>query len=176
MKNLYLKFPTMELKNEWLNYLEEYRLDNPNSNPLGYKKDTDYKEWLNKMTDEKNGKNIKEGRVPSSVYFLIDNNRIIGHVSIRHSIDNPLLSLYGGHIGYGIRPSERKKGYATLLLKLSLEKCNDLGLDKIMVTCKEDNIGSSKTIEKNNGILKEIIYIPEEKCNFKIYWINVKEG
>ncbi len=176
MKNIYLKFPTMELKNEWLNYLEEYRLDDPNANPLGYKKDTDYAEWLDKMTDEKNGTNIKKSRVPSSIYFLMDNNRIIGHVSIRHNIDNIFLSLYGGHIGYGIRPSERRKGYATLLLRLALEKCNELGLAKVMVTCKEENIASSKTIEKNHGVLKEIIYIPLENCNFKIYWINVKEG
>lgn len=166
----------MELKNEWLNYLEEYRLDDSNANPLGYKKDTDYKEWLTIMTNEKNGINIKEGRVPSTIYFLMNNNRIIGHVSIRHNINNNFLSLYGGHIGYGIRPSKRRKGYATLLLKLALEKCNDLGIDKVMVTCREDNIASSKTIEKNHGILKEIIYVPEENCNFKIYWINVKEG
>ena len=103
-------------------------------------------------------------------------NRILGSISIRHNLNDEMLSKFGGHIGYNIRPSERRKGFATKMLYLALEKCEELGLEDVMVTCKEDNIGSAKTIENNCGILKEIIFIPEENCNFKKYWINVKEA
>ena len=119
----------------------------------------------------------KDGKVPDSVLFLLDVERdiLLGAVNIRHYLNDYLLQ-FGGHIGDGIRPSERRKGFATKMLYLALEKCEELGLEDVMVTCKEDNIGSAKTIENNCGILKEIIFIPEENCNFKKYWINVKEA
>lgn len=176
MNNIYLKFPSKEDKKDWIEYIKEYRIDNPNAKPLGCDENIDYEEWLNKITNEHNGINLQKGRVPSSVYFLMSDDRIIGNLSIRHRIDNDFLFLYGGHIGYGVRPSERKKGYATLMLNLALEKCSEFGLENVMVSCKDDNIGSAKTIENNCGILQEIIFIPEENCNFKKYWINVKEA
>lgn len=176
MNNIYLKFPTIDEKEKWIEYLKEYRNDNPNAKPLSCTEDMNYEEWLNKISDEHRGINLAKGRVPSSVYFLMNDDRIIGNLSIRHSIDNDFLSLYGGHIGYGVRPTERRKGYATIMLNLALEKCDELGLEDVMVTCKEDNIGSAKTIENNCGVLKEVIYIPEENCNFKKYWINIKQA
>ena len=176
MSNIYLKFPTMEEKEKWLEYLIEYRSVNPKAKPLGCTEDINYEEWLEKITDEHKGLNLEEGRVPSSVYFLMDSDRIVGTTSIRHNLESDFLKLVGGHIGYGVRPSERRKGYATKMLNLALEKCSELGLEEVMVSCKEDNIGSSKTIENNGGVLKDIIYIPEENCNFKKYWIDVKES
>lgn len=176
MDNIYLKFPTIDDKESWMEYLKEYRSNNPKAKPLSCTENTNYEEWINKITNEHNGIVLESGRVPSSVYFLMNNNRIIGHLSIRHNIDNEFLSLYGGHIGYGVRPSERRKGYATIMLNLALEKCRKLGLEDVMVTCKEENIGSAKTIENNCGVLNETIYITEEDCNFKKYWINVKEA
>ena len=176
MDNIYLKFPSLEDKDKWIEYLKEYRLDNPKAKPLSCTEDINYEEWLNKITNEHNGINLQEGRVPSSVYFLMCNDEIVGNLSIRHNINNDFLSLYGGHIGYGVRPSERRKGFATIMLNLALEKCEELGIDDVMVSCKEDNIGSAKTIENNCGVLKEIIFISEENCNFKKYWINVKEA
>ena len=176
MNDIYLKFPTIEEKEEWINYVKETKIDNPESTPGGFKEDTKYEEWLSKKHDEYNNINLEEGRVPSSFYFLMDGNRILGSISIRHSIDSDMLKRFGGHIGYNIRPSERRKGYATKMLNLAIEKCEELGLEEVMVTCKENNIGSAKTIENNCGILKEIVYIPEENSNFKKYWINVKEA
>lgn len=176
MDNIYLKFPSLEDKNKWIEYIKEYRLDNPKAKPLSCTESINYEEWINKITDEHNGINLEEGRVPSSAYFLMFNDKIIGHLSIRHNIDSNFLALYGGHIGYGVRPSERRKKFATIMLNLALEKCKELGLENVMVTCREDNIGSAKTIENNCGVLKDIIFIPEENYNFKKYWINVKEA
>ena len=176
MEKVYLKFPTIEEKEKWMEYLKEYRSIYPKAKPLGCTEDIQYEEWLNTIMNEHKGINLQEGRVPSSVYFLMCDDRIVGTLSLRHNLENELLSAYGGHIGYGVRPSERRKGYATTMLNLALEKCEELGLDDIMVTCKEDNVASARTIEKNGGILKEVLFVPEEKCNFKIYWINVKES
>ena len=176
MQNVYLKFPTLEDRQEWLDYVQETKEDNPEATPGGFKDNTIYEEWLNKLNNEHNNVNLEEGRVPSSFYFLVNGNRILGSISIRHNLNNEMLRKFGGHIGYNVRPSERKKGYATIMLKLALEKCDELGIEDVMVTCKKNNIGSAKTIENNGGILKEIIFIPEENCNFKKYWINVRDN
>ena len=176
MENMYLKFPTINDRDKWLEFIKEYRLDNPSSKPLGCSENLNYDIWLRDVINEHNGINLQNGRVPSSIYFLMNNDSIVGYVSIRHNIDNEFLSKFGGHIGYGIRPSERRKGYATKLLYLALKKCEELGLDDVMITCKEDNIGSYKTIENNYGILEETFFVPEENCNFRKYWINVKES
>lgn len=176
MKNIYLKFPTKSDEKKWIEYVKEYCLDDPNANPLGYTENMNYDEWLIKIEKEHIGLDLQDGRVPSTVYFLMSDEQIVGSLSIRHNIDNDFLSLYGGHIGYAVRPSERRKGYATIMLRLALYKCEELGLENVMVTCKENNIGSAKTIENNFGVLSEVIFIPEENCNFKKYWINVKEA
>ena len=176
MENIYLKFPTIEDKQEWIDYVKETKEENPDATPGGYKDNTIYEEWLKKIINQHNNIDLDRGQVPSSFYFLMNENRILGSISIRHNLDDEMLKKFGGHIGYNIRPSERKKGYATLMLHLSLEKCLELGIEDIMIICKEDNIGSSKTIENNYGVLNEIIFIPEENCNFKKYWINVKEA
>ena len=172
MENIYLKFPTLEDKEKWFEYIEEFQ----KSKPLGYSENTTYEEWLEKIEKEHNGINLQPGRVPSSVYFLIDGDKIVANLSLRHNINTDFLSQYGGHIGYTVRPSERRKGYGTTLLNLALEKCAELGLEDVMVTCKENNIGSAKVIENNCGVLKETIFIPEENATFKKYWINVKEA
>ena len=71
---------------------------------------------------------------------------------------------------------KEEKGYATIMLNLTLEKCDELGLENVLVTCKEENIGSAKTTENNCGVLKEVIFDSQENCNFKKYWINIKEA
>ena len=175
MSNLYLKMPTLEDKNEWLDFVNEYVIDNPKAKPLEFTSNISYEDWLKNRNDEYKGIDLKYGRVPSSSYFLMEDERIIGYISIRHNINTIFLSTCGGHIGYGIRPSERRKGYATKMLEMALTKCDELGLEKVMVSCKESNIGSAKTIENNGGILRDVFYIPEENSNIKKYWINVKE-
>lgn len=84
-----------------------------------------YTQFLQRTTDRKEGKNLPEQRVPGSLYFIVNKNKIIGAINIRHKLNKELEKL-GGHIGYGIRPNERKKGYATLAVKLALQKCKEL--------------------------------------------------
>ena len=174
-EKLYLKYPSIDDKDEWLDYTNEYFSLNEASVVSGYKKDSDYKEWLDRINNERN-EIVQDDRVPASVYFLMNGDKIIGCISIRHNLNNDMLRKYGGHIGYNIRPSERGKGYGTKMLYLALFKCEELGLTDVMVTCKKDNLGSMKVIENNGGKLHEELLVPEEDEIFRIYWINVYEA
>lgn len=111
------------------------------------------------------------GLVPSTLYFLVnDAGRILGASHLRHEL-NEDLAEYGGHIGYGIRPSERRKGYAELMLKMMLDMLKEIGYKRILITCDDDNIGSARTIEKNGGILEN--KVPNDNGIGRRYWINL---
>ncbi len=115
----------------------------------------DFATLVAQLEGYKSGLGIPDTFVPHSTFWLIDDaNDIIGVVNIRHRLTDSLLKE-GGHIGYGIRPLKRKKGYATLILALALLEAQKLGIDKVLVTCDEQNTGSVKTILNNNGVLFE---------------------
>ena len=100
------------------------------------------------------GRNLKPDRVPSDCYWLVDteNEYFIGEIHIRHRL-NEALTLRGGHIGYVIRFSEWNNGYGTAMLALALEKAKAMGLDKVLITCNDNNIASARVMEKNDCIL-----------------------
>ena len=113
-------------------------------------------------------------KVPASVFFLLDEERniLLGAVNIRHYLNENLLK-YAGHIGDGIRPSERGKGYGTKLIALALEECKKLGINKVLMVCNKENIASAKTIINNGGILENEI-LSEKGTIEQRYWINLK--
>ena len=82
------------------------------------------------------------------------------------------MLLNGGHIGDGVRPSERRKGYATEMIKLALEECKKLGLDKVLMVCDKDNIGSARSIKKNGGVLENEVLV--DGVLEQRYWITIK--
>ena len=112
-------------------------------------------------------------RVPDSVFFLLDEdrNRLLGAVNIRHYLNDSLLES-GGHIGDGIRPTERRKGYATEMIRLALEECRKLGIDRVLMTCDKSNIGSARSIIRNGGVL-ENEFINEDGELEQRYWITL---
>ena len=114
-----------------------------------------------------------EGLVPDSTYFCLDEERniMVGAINIRHELNDYLLN-YGGHIGDGIRPGERRKGYATKMIALGLEECKKLGIHKVLITCDKTNIGSAKSIIKNGGILENEVVNPDGNVQQR-YWIEV---
>lgn len=117
-------------------------------------------------------KDDKEGLVPDSTFFCLDEERdiFVGAVNIRHYLNDSLL-LNGGHIGDGVRPSERRKGVATKMIGLALKECKKIGIDKVLMVCDKENIGSAKSIQNNGGILEnEVIVdgIVEQR-----FWINI---
>ncbi len=106
------------------------------------------------------------------LYVRKSDMRIVGMIQVRHYF-NDYLSKFGGHIGYSIRPSERRKGYATSMLKAILSYCKKLGLEKILISCIDGNIGSEKTILKNGGVYESTVYEPNEKQELKRFWITL---
>ena len=110
--------------------------------------------------------------VPDSTFFCLDEERdmIVGAVNIRHYLNESLL-LNGGHIGDGVRPSERRKGIATKMIALALDECKNLGITKVLMVCEKENIGSAKSIQNNGGILEneiEVDGVIEQR-----YWIEL---
>lgn len=113
-----------------------------------------------------------QGGVEHSTFFCLDADRniIVGAVDIRHYLNESLL-LDGGHIGDGVRPSERRKGIATRMIQLALEECKALGIDRVLMVCNKNNIGSAKSILNNGGVLENEIVVKgtvEQR-----YWIDV---
>ncbi|SHJ44603.1 GNAT family N-acetyltransferase [Thermoclostridium caenicola] len=156
MSSLELVLANIALKEAYLAFIAECRDDIIATNfdamiPLS---DTHTVEAdIEKLTDFHLGKGLPDNWVPGSTYWLIeDKNRIIGTVNIRHWL-NEALMFRGGHISYYIRPSERGKGYGTRMLTLALERCREMGLEKVLITCKKDNSPSAKIIQKHGGVL-----------------------
>ena len=111
-----------------------------------------------------------DGLVPDSTYFCLDTERsiFVGAVNIRHYLSEGLL-LSGGHIGDGIRPSERGKGLGTKMIALALEECDKLGIKRVLMCCDKDNLASARTIQKNGGVLQDEISADGEIV--QRYWI-----
>lgn len=132
-------------------------------------------EIIQKSYNFEHGINLKPGYVKATTFWLIDNNQFIGEINIRHELTDLLIN-YGGHIGYEIRYSMRKKGYGVKILQLVLPYCKDiLKLSKVLITCDDQNIGSAKVIEKNGGILenKVINHIDRGTVLTRLYWIQL---
>lgn len=109
-----------------------------------------YKEWLEKLKDDESGKNEDWGI--SETYILLNDNRVVGMINIRYTLSEDKVEKYG-HIGYGVRPTERRKGYATYMLKEALEKCRERNMKEVILGCYEDNLASRNTILNNDGVI-----------------------
>ena len=117
-------------------------------------------------------KDASGGLIPDSTFFCLDEERdmIVGAVNIRHYLNESLL-LNGRHIGDGVRPSERRKGIATKMIALALDECKKLGIEKVLMVCDKENVGSAKSIQNNGGILEneiEVDGVVEQR-----YWIEL---
>ena len=112
------------------------------------------------------------GRVLYSYFWLIDGNDYIGRLILRYGLNEHLLHI-GGHIGYEIRPSRRRQGYGKLILKYGLERAKDSGLEQVLLTCDEDNLGSRRIIEPHGGMLENIIEVEQWPAKVCRYWIQL---
>lgn len=117
-----------------------------------------YKDWVNKVNRNSEIADDEWGKY--YLYLVFDNDKLIGLLNIRYNLTDELRNQYGD-IGYGVRPSERKKGYATKMLKYALDVCKEKNMIDVILGCYENNYGSNKTIQKNNGVLYRNDY--EEK-------------
>ena len=166
---------TKEYYQQLAEMIDEWKLDqeinNTNQSPWAiFKNDYhDFDYYLNNLEFNE----PKNGLVPDSVFFLLDieRNILLGAVDIRHYLNDYLLQ-FGGHIGDGIRPSERRKGYATEMIRLALIECKKLEIDRVLIICNKSNIGSAKSIIKNGGILENEFVDKDGEINQR-FWIDL---
>lgn len=121
---------------------------------------------LNKRT------NPKPGSVAETVFWLVEGDEFIGRASLRHELNDGLRQI-GGHIGYEIRPSERRKGSGTLICKLALDEARKIGLHRAMITCDEDNLASRKIIEANGGKLENAVQFEGRSSRTLHFWVDL---
>jgi predicted acetyltransferase len=133
-----------------------------------------FRRYLDLLAEQENGVNLPPNHVASTFLFAFVGNRIVGRASIRHAL-NEFLHRVGGHIGYVVVPEFRRRGYATEILRQSLQIARDTcGLNRILVTCYDDNIGSIRTIEKNGGVLENVLEAPDLDKPLRRYWIEMR--
>jgi predicted acetyltransferase len=141
-----------------------------------YEEGMSLRRYLEVLEERERGVNLPAKHVPSTFFFAFNGERIVGRVAIRHTL-NDFLQRVGGHIGYVVVPEFRRQGHATAILRLALEFAHDkLGLQRVLVTCDDDNIGSIKTIEKNGGALEGVISGPDLDKPKRRYWIDTWRG
>lgn len=178
MEKLYFEIPSIERKNEANEYINEhyeYKSDINGSGGLHRYLDN-YEGWLDKLEKDYT-MTPSEERVPARTYFLVreSDHRIVGMINIRIAL-NERLSKFGGHIGYGIRPTERGKGYNKVNLYLGLKVCDEYGIETVFMDADLDNPASWKTMEALGGVRVKEYYNEDEKCMVVDYNIDVKNA
>lgn len=183
MEKFYLEKPTLKRKEEAIDYFNEHIKYNTDMNDTGginrFLKESTYENWLKELEKKTNLNYMKTiGWAPSITYFLIreNDNKIIGMLNLRYNVTKELIAKGCSHIGYGIRPTERRKGYNKINLYLALLEEQKIGEKKVLLECLADNIGSNKTIQALGGELKEskIDKWDNELTNY--YWIDVDKS
>ena len=160
--------PSLAYKDSLIEAIKEFEAKGENIYLHAKKPDEDFNKLLLKIHEREEGINLPADRVPQTELWLIENGEFIGWTKIRHRLNENLL-LQGGHIGYSIRPSKRNQGYGTKILELALSVAKNLGIEKILITCDDDNVGSAKIIEKNDGVLEN--KIQHEGKLKRRYWV-----
>lgn len=163
--------PTIKYKESYIAAEKEFAREEKKKSSEVEKLNKNFKKVVARELGYAKGKRLQKNWVPASVYWLVDGKEYIGVTTIRHRL-TPALRKEGGHIGYGIRPSKRKRGYGTKILALALRKVKKMGIKNVLVTCDDDNLGSWKIIEANGGILKNKITIKSREV--RRYYIEVK--
>ena len=174
MDKIILVKPDLSYADEIIKYKEESLKESPLINgSAGLDRFSSIEIWFEELKKRSCEDTVPKGLVPSSTYLGVreKDNYIVGMIDIRHYL-NEYLTQVGGNIGYGIRKTERNKGYAKQMLKLALEKCKELKIKKVLITCDEDNIASEKVILSANAKLEDIRNVDGE--NKKRFWIDLQ--
>ena len=172
-----LVIPNMEYENQVMEYRRIFlENDEPFDGCSDLNECNTYEEWID--FENRLRVSYKDSYVPSIQYLGIreEDNKLIGMINIRLEL-NDFLYNFGGNIGYSVLLSERRKGYAKEMLRLLKDECKKLGLDKVLLCCDKENLGSSKTIMSKGGILENEV---EDKVGLTAsgviqrYWIDLK--
>ena len=168
--------PTMEYDVQIQAYRSEFSPEMSMDGSGGLRDCERTEEWLQKVELFKDPNTVPKDKVQATQYIYVreQDQKVVGVLQIRHYL-NELLATWGGHIGYSVAPSERRRGYATEMLALALQKCKELGISRVLITCFPENEGSRRTILKNGGVYESTVYIDEIKKEVERYWIELSD-
>ena len=158
-----LVFPTIEYKDKAIEYINEFYEYDSEINGTGaldrFLQESTYEKWLEECIRAMDIANMRENKVPDLTYFYVreSDNRIVGMINIRLAL-NDFLRKEGGHIGYSVRPTERRKGYGTDMLAEGIKVCESIGIHEVLVSCDKVNFASAGVIKNNGGMLKDEFY------------------
>lgn len=174
MSEIRLVKPTLKYAKDIMEYRQDFLDSGESMAGCGSLRDcSTAEEWIDEIKILESEETCPEDKVTSNTYLAIrtKDDKLVGVADFRHHINHPILGVWGGHIGYSVSPNERRKGYAKEILRLTLVNCMEYGLDKVLVTCDVDNIGSKKTIISNGGIFEKEIIVDGDKM--ERYWIHL---
>lgn len=174
---LRLVLPTAEYREEIAAYRQEFLNAGDSLDGTGpLRRMADPMEWIAVTESFRHADTVPPGWVQATQFLCVReaDRRVVGMIQVRHRF-NAFLKEYGGHIGYSVRPSERRKGYASWMLNAVKPFCRSIGLDSVMVTCLVGNEASRKVILKNGGVYDATAREPVEKQEIERYWISLAE-
>lgn len=171
---IHLIEPTLELEQAYHDYLREFIEAGEDGNLYHRLEETsDVPACIRKLQDHTKGVNLPQDWVPSSAFWALSEvGELVGEIEIRHWL-TPALEDFGGHIGFAVRPGQRRKGYATRMLTMVLEKARDMGLKRVLITCDPKNAGSVRAIQKNGGKLTTESVARNGRLTSR-YWIDLQ--
>jgi predicted acetyltransferase len=168
----FLIAPSIEYRDSYLEALEEFHAEDRQRHIARDEVAADFGRFIQHLSDQADHTKVETGLVPYSEFWLVDGEEYLGMLLIRHELDARLLQK-GGHVGYAIRPSRRRRGYGKLILKYGLEEAKTLGLERVLLTCDEENCSSRRIIEANGGVLENIIQVEGWPAMVCRYWIQL---
>lgn len=173
---LELVYPSKNLKEQIIDFRNEFYQNNEMHIPGGAKLDMieNIDEWIKYVQDLEKGI-TSDGFVSSTVLIGVVNEKIVGIIDLRHRLNDWLKKNGGGNIGYAVRPSERRKGYASEMVKQALEFYKKNNVEFVEISCDYDNIASKNTILKNNGIFDRELTDSELGEKVQVYKINLRK-
>ena len=175
MEECILVKPTMEYAEQIVEYRKAFLESGDSMDGMGpLRRIEDPSEYIKFCETCENPATVPEGLVLATQFLFIrtSDNKLLGMVQVRHYF-NDFLEKFGGHIGYSVRPDERRKGYAKQMLKKVLPFCKEIGLEKVLISCIDGNVGSEKTILANGGVYESTVYESNENVNLKRFWITI---
>ncbi|MFI6833509.1 GNAT family N-acetyltransferase [Kribbella sp. NPDC050241] len=152
--------PTVDLRDSWLESSREWGTASQDGAGVWEAEDLTTVEgfvaWIERLREQSDDSlPIGPDRVHATYWWIVEDGNYLGAISLRHALNAKLLEG-GGHIGYGIRPSARRRGLASWALGQVLGRARTRGIDRVLITCDDDNVASAKTIERNGGVLEDV--------------------
>lgn len=165
--------PRREYKSDFLIFLEGIQKEGYSVHEdLAWIRDH-FETYLQRLEDGKDPTKVPEGWVASTTFWMVEQGQFVGAISFRHEL-NDALRTFGGHIGYGVAPKFRGKGYATTALRKVLDDARLQGHQQVLLTCDDSNLASRKVIENNGGALEGVYSVSQSPVPIRRYWIKLE--